>query len=92
MQMKAVYHTALDFQMQLQTQCYKCVESRVFSSLDQHMFDTTAVNNHIFTLIKSCSQSYVKICMHHLSKLRNAEMHKKLIRKQFSKLVLFNHQ
>ena len=64
-----------------------CVESRVFSMLDQHMFDSTTVNNHIFNLIKSCAESYVKIRMHHLSKLRNAEMHKKVIRKQFSKLV-----
>ena len=27
-----------------------CVENGVFSTLDQHMFDSTAVNNHIFTL------------------------------------------
>ncbi len=69
-----------------------CVENGVFSTLDQHMFDSTAENNHIFNLIKCCSQSYVTIRMHHLSKLRNAGMHEKLIRKQFSKLVLFNHQ
>ena len=69
-----------------------CVENGVFSTLDQHMFDSTAVSNHIFTLIKCCSQSYVTIRMHHLSKMRNAGMHDKVIRKQFSKLVLFNHQ
>ena len=69
-----------------------CVESGVFSTLDQHMFDSTAVNNHIFTLIKCCSKSYVTIRMHHLGKMRNAKMHEKVVRKQFSKLVLFKHQ
>jgi len=69
-----------------------CVESGVFSTLDQHMFDSTAVNNHIFTLIKCCSRSYVTIRMHHLGKMRNAKMHEKVVRKQFSKLVLFKHQ
>ena len=69
-----------------------CVKSGVFSTLDQHMFDSTAVDNHLFTLIKCCSQSYVTIRMHHLCKLRNASMHEKVIRKQFSKLVLFKHQ
>ena len=69
-----------------------CVESGVFSSLDQHMFDSTAVDNHIFTLIKCCCQSYVTIRMHHLSRMRNARMHDKVVRKEFSKLVLFKHQ
>ena len=69
-----------------------CVESGVFGELDEHMFDTTAVNNHVFSLIKCCCQCYVTIRMHHLSKSRNAKMHEKVIRKQFSKLVLFKHQ
>ncbi len=69
-----------------------CVESGVFSTLDQHMFDSTAVDNHIFTLIKCCCQSYVTIRMHHLSRMRNARMHDKVVRKEFSKLVLFKHQ
>ena len=69
-----------------------CVKSGVFGALDQHMFDSTAVNNHIFSLIKCCCQSYLTIRMHHLSKLRNVKMHDKVIRKQFSKLVLFKHQ
>ena len=69
-----------------------CVEKGVFSTLDQHMFDSTPGNNHILSLIKCCSQSYVTIRMHHLSKLTNAKMHDKVIRKQFSKLVLFKHQ
>jgi hypothetical protein len=69
-----------------------CVESKVFSTLDQHMFDSTPGNNHVFKLIKCCCQSDVTIRMYHLSKTRNAGMHDKVVRKQFSKLVLFKHQ
>ena len=69
-----------------------CVERGIFSTLDQHMFDSTPGNNHILSLIKCCSQSYVTIRMHHLSKSTNVRMHDKVIRKQFSKLVLFKHQ
>ncbi|CAB4041035.1 THAP domain-containing 9, partial, partial [Paramuricea clavata] len=54
-----------------------CVERRVFSTLDEHMFDSAPGNNHTLSLIKCCSQSYVTIRMHHLSKLRNARMHDK---------------
>ena len=57
-------------------------------TLDQHMFDSTPGNNHVFKLIKCCCQSYVTIRMHHLSKTRNAGMHEKVVREQFSKLVL----
>ena len=69
-----------------------CVENGVFSTLNQHMFDSSAVDNHLLSLIKCCCQSYVTIRMHHLAKSRNARMHDKVIRKQFSKLVLFKHQ
>jgi hypothetical protein len=69
-----------------------CIGSGVFSALDQHMFDSTPGNNHVFKLIKCWCQSYVTIRMHHLSKTRNAGMHEKVVRKQFSKLVLFKHQ
>ena len=69
-----------------------CVESGVFSTLDQHMFDSTAVNNHIFSLVKCCCQSYVTIRMHHLGKLTNARMHGTVIRKKYSNLILFQHQ
>ncbi len=87
--MEVVYHIALDCQVRLLRRCYKSVLNLVY--LDEHMFDSTAVNNHIFTLIKCCCQSYVTIRMHHLSKLTNAKMHGTVIRKQFSKLVLFKH-
>ena len=69
-----------------------CIGSGVFSELDQHMYDTSAVDNHVFSLVKCCSESYVTIRMHHLSKLRNESMHAQKVRRQFSKLVLFKHQ
>ena len=69
-----------------------CVEHDVFSSLKQHMFDTTAVNNHVFSLIKCCCKSYVTIRMHHLGKQRSAKMHEKFVRKEFSKLTQFKGQ
>ena len=52
-----------------------CVKRGVFSTLKQHMFETTAVNNHVFSLIKCCSKCYVTIRMHHLGKQKNARMH-----------------
>ena len=69
-----------------------CVERGVFSTLKQHMFETTAMNNHVFTLIKCCSKCYVTIRMHHLGKQRNAKMHEKLVRNEYSKLTLFKGQ
>ena len=69
-----------------------CVNSGVFSELHRHMFDSSAMDNHVFSLIKCCSQSYLSIRMHHLSNMRNMCMHEKVVRKQYSKLVLFNHQ
>ena len=69
-----------------------CVERGVFSELNQHMMETTAVNNHVFSLIKCCSKCYVAIRMHHLGKQRNAKMHEKLVRKEYAKLTLFKGQ
>ena len=69
-----------------------CVERDVFSSLKEHMFDSTAMNNHVFNLIKCCSKSYVTICMHHLAKQINSRMHERLVRKEYSKLTLFKGQ
>ena len=67
-----------------------CVESNVFSELDQHMFDSTPGNNHVFKLIKCCCQSYVTIRMHHLSKTRNAGMHDKVDVNSFRSLCYSN--
>ena len=69
-----------------------CVECDVFSCLKQHMFDTTVVNNHVFNLIKCSAKCYLTIRMHHLGKQRNAGMHTKLVRKEYSKRTLFKGQ
>ena len=69
-----------------------CVERDVLSSVKEHMFDSTAVNNHVFNLIKCCSKSYVTIRMHHLAKEINSRMHERLVRKEYSKLTLFKGQ
>ena len=45
-----------------------CVKHDVFSSLKEDIFDTTAVNNHVFSLIKCCCKCYVTISVHHLGK------------------------
>ena len=69
-----------------------CVERDVFSSLKERKFDSTAVNNHVFNLIKCCSKSYMTIHMHHLAKQINSRMHERLVRKEYSKLTLFKGQ
>ena len=69
-----------------------CVERDVFSSFKEHMFNSTVVNNHVFNLIKGCARCYVTIRMHHLCKQKNANMHGRLVRKGYSKLILFKGQ
>ena len=43
-----------------------CAEVSVFESLNNHMFDSTCLSNHMFSLIKCCSLFYTKIRMYHL--------------------------
>ena len=50
---------------------HQCVNSTVFQSLHNHMYDSTATNNHVASLIKSCAQSYVHIRMKHQGKRQN---------------------
>ena len=59
-----------------------CVERDVFSSLKEHMFDSTVVNNHVFNLIKGYARCYVTVRMHHLCKQKNANMHGRLVCKE----------
>ena len=56
------------------------------------MFDTTATNNHIATLIKCCAQSYTHIRLKHDPKRQTDIITGKKARKQLTKLILFNHQ
>ena len=69
-----------------------CVERDVLSSLKEHMFDSTVAKNHVFNLIKGCARCYVTIRMHHLCKQKKANMHGRLVRKEYSKLTLFKRQ
>ena len=69
-----------------------CIGSDIFETLDEHMYDCTATNNHIASLVKCCSQCYSKIRMHHLAKVHTAKLQGKKVRKQLSKLILFSHQ
>ena len=69
-----------------------CVGSSIFDSLGEHMFDSTATNNHISSLIKCCSQCYAHIRLNHLAKRKTETLAGKKVRKQLSKLILFNHQ
>ena len=63
-----------------------CVERDVFTSLKEHMFDSTVVNNHVFNLIKCCARCYVTIRMHHLCKQKNVNMHGRLYAKSIRNL------
>ena len=67
-------------------------QSKVFSELDSHMFDTPVSENHIFCLIKTVSKCYCKVRLHHLGKEVTTKVHEKNVRKTLTKLVLFNHQ
>jgi len=68
------------------------VGTTTFTNLHSHMFDSTADNNHIFTLIKVIVACYTKIRMHHLAKQKTAQITGVSIRKELSKLILFKHQ
>ena len=66
--------------------------SKVFTELNDHMFETSVTDNHLFSLIKNISQSYCKIRLFHMGKETTAKLCENKIRKKLSKLVLFKHQ
>lgn len=68
------------------------VGQTAFADLDCHMFDSTPDSNHVFTLIKAVVHCYCKIRLHHLAKQKTIEITGTAVRKQFTKLILFNHQ
>ena len=45
-----------------------CIDANVFKSLESHMYDTTATNNHIARIIKTCAQIFTYIRMKHQGK------------------------
>ena len=53
------------------------------------MFDSTATNNHISSLIKCCSQCYAHIRLNHLAKRKTETLAGKKVRKQLSKLIQY---
>eukprot|EP00745_Piridium_sociabile_P017459 TRINITY_DN26262_c0_g3_i1.p2 TRINITY_DN26262_c0_g3~~TRINITY_DN26262_c0_g3_i1.p2 ORF type:complete len:156 (+),score=23.40 TRINITY_DN26262_c0_g3_i1:1040-1507(+) len=69
-----------------------CVEKNLFSSLDSHMLNSTPTTNHVVSLIKLCSESFIKIRLHHLGKQFTEKITGQKVRKQLSKLILFKHQ
>ena len=66
---------------------------KVFVDLDHHMQETGVMENHVGSLIRSVTRSYINIRMHHLAKENNKAIVKNnRVRKKLHKLVLFNHQ
>jgi len=68
------------------------VGSSAFDSLSDHMFETEADCNHVFSLIQHICECYTKIRLHHVVRTMNTGLKDKPIRKKFSKLILFAHQ
>ena len=66
--------------------------SSLFTELDDHIYDSTVVDNHIYGLIKRIVKCYCKVKLYHLGKEATQGLCEKKIRKKRSKLVLFNHQ
>ncbi len=64
----------------------------LFTELDDHMYDSTVDDNHVFGLIKEIISCYCKVRLYHLGKETTAKLSEKNIRKKLNKLVLFNHQ
>ena len=64
----------------------------IFSSLDNHLFDSGPTSNHAVLLIKCCIDCYLKIRMHYLGKSFSEKILGPKVRKTFSKYILFKHQ
>ena len=70
----------------------EAVQKGVFSSLQDHMFERSPEDNHVFSLTKCITQCFLKIRMYHLAKERTAVIKGENIRKPLSKLILFKNQ
>ena len=70
----------------------EAVNKDVFSSINNHMFDSTPDNNHLFSLIKCIAKCFLKIRMHHLAKEKTAEVRGENIRRTLTKTILFSGQ
>ena len=70
----------------------EAIDKDVFSSINNHMFDSTPENNHLINLIKCIAKCFLKIRMHHLAKEKTAQVRGENIRKTLTKAILFNGQ
>lgn len=59
-----------------------CVETTGFGSLNDHVFDSTCLNNYLFGMIKCCPPSQTKIIIYHLGKQYTAVLQGKKLRKR----------
>ena len=64
----------------------------MFLELNQHMIDSPATDSHVFQLVKQIAKCYCKITLHHLAKQTTQAECGLSVRKELSKLVLFNYQ
>ena len=70
----------------------EAVNKDVFLCINNHMFDSTPDNNHLFSLIKCVAKCYLKIRMHHLAKEQTAKVRGENIRRTLTKRILFSGQ
>lgn len=63
-----------------------------FSSLNQHILDGDALDNHIYKLCKDVVELYIKIRIHHMIKEKNRKMSAEKVRNVLTKLILFKNQ
>lgn len=57
-----------------------------------HILNADPLNNHRILLIKSVIEYYLKIRLHHISKIESSKCNETKIRQQFNKLILFKGQ
>lgn len=65
---------------------------KLYPELHDHMFESAVDSNHLVRLVKCVIGCYVKIRLHHAAKQATAKISGPNIRKQMTKLIIFNHQ
>ena len=66
--------------------------NKMFLSLNKHMIEVPATDNHVVFLIKTVAKCYAKIRLHHMAKMANLANKDKKIRRKFTNLILFKNQ
>jgi hypothetical protein len=66
----------------------------LFPSLIDHIYNSSAVyeEQHVYILIKNVINMYIKIRLKNLAKKMTEEIQGANVRRELSKLILFNHQ